>query len=312
MERLELLLRAKLGNFVPHGRHSLVDRTWSRKFGQFIMKPLLCDNEEIRGEIKEYAKNTFYKDCVVPSLLGLWKSDEEAKSIFEKEMDLYLDSGASFVLRCNETGKLRGFSLICIWTLDSNYEAIHGFSMREWHIVSAKIAMDVNPTRPEPIWRELQYLHLYNESQIVLAKKKHKFCMYFGPGYMAPDARGLGIFNIYFHEFGKLAILNGGICFGVPTVQALRNKGVNKLATELGHISYSDQVLQTSDGMKVFGPIEKKGGLSLMMSESSNHPAVIQYVIAFFQVLMRTSSGRIIVMYILFLEYYLRTWFNKS
>ena len=312
MEGLESLLRAKLGNFVPHGRRYLIDRAWNRKFGPFVMRPLLCDNEEVKSKVKEYARQTFYKDGVVPSLLGLWKSDEEARSMFEKEMDLYLDSGASCVLCCVETGELKGFFLNCIWPRDPSYDTIQGFTMREWHIVSAKIAMDVNPARPEPTWRELQYLHLYNECQITLAKSEHDFCMYFGPGFMAPEARRLGIFKAYFHELGKLAIINGGICFGVPTVQAIRNKDENKFATELGHIRYCDQVLRNSEGKRVFAPIEEKGGISLMMSDSSNFPLLIQFVIALFQVMMRTSFGRIIVKYILFLEYYLRTLFNKT
>ena len=313
MERLELMLRANLGNFVPSGRRCLVDRTWSRKFGPFIMKPLLCDNEAVRSKIREYARHTFYKDAVVPSSLGLWKSDKEADSIFEKEMDLYLDSGASFVLCCDQTGEWKGFFLNCIWPRDPSYDAIRGFDMSEWHRVSAKIAMDVNPKRPEATWRELQYLHIYNECQITLAKNQRDFCIYLGPGYMEPEARRLGISKIFFHELGKLAIVNGGIVMSVATVEALRNRGESKqFSTELGHIRYSDQVLQTTDGKMVFGDIAEKGGLSLLMSDGSNFPIVFRYVMAVFQVLMRTSFGRVLVRYILFLEYCLRTWFNKT
>ena len=305
------MLRANLGNFVPSGRQCLVDRTWQRNFGPFVMIPLRCNNETVRKEISEYTRQTFYKDGVVPLSLGLWKSDKETKSLIDKEMDLYLDSGASFVLYCAQSGELKGFFLNCIWPRDPNYDAIRGFSMRDWHIVSAKIAMDINPERPEPTWRELQYLHIYNECQIILAKNKHDFCMYFGPGYMAPETRRLGIFKTFFHELGKLAIVNKGFCMGVPTIQGMRNKDENKFATELGHIRYSDQVLQTSDGKKVFGAFEDKGGISLMMSDISNFPMVLQLVIAIFQVMMRTYSGQKIVKCILFLEYYLRTLFNK-
>ena len=75
---------------------------------------------------------------------------------------------------------------------------------------------------------------------------------------------------------------------------------------------HCDQVLKNSDGKKVFAPIEEKGGISLMMSDSSNFSLLIQFVIALFQIMMRTSFGRMFVKYILFLEYYLRTWFNKT
>ena len=313
MERLEFMLRANLGNFVPSGRRYLVDRTWSRKFGPFVMKPLFCDNEAVRSEVREYARDTFYKDAVVPSSLGLWKSDKEADSIFEKEMDLYVDSGASFVLCCDQTGELKGFFLNCIWPRDPSYEAIRGFNMSEWHRVSAKIAMHVCPERPEPLWRDLQYQHLYNECQITMAKNEQDFCIYFGPGYMVPEARGLGISKAFFHELGKLTLVNCGICMSVPTVEALRNREENKtFSTELGHISYTDQVLQTSDGKMVFGDHAEKGGMSLMMSDGSKFPMVFQFVIAMFQVLMKTSLGQMLVEYILFLEYYFRTWFNKT
>ena len=277
------------------------------------MKPLLSENEAIKREVRQYARHTFYRDGVVPSSLGLWKSDTEANSIFEKEMDLYLDSGSSFVLCCDQTGELKGFFLNCIWPRDPSYDAIRGFKMSEWHKVSAKIAMDINPKRPEPTWRELQYLHIYNECQITLAKNEQDFCIYFGPGYMVPEARGLGISKTFFHELGKVAILNGGICMSVPTVDALRNREENKkFSTELGHIRYSDQVLQTSDGRMIFGDIAEKGGMSLMMSDGSNFPTFIQFVMAMFKVMMRTYLGKQLVKYILFLEYCLRTWFNKS
>ena len=273
------------------------------------MKPLICDNEEMRQEISQYARQTFYKEAVVPSSLGLWKPDNGADDIFQKEMDLYLDSGVSFVLRCDRTGELKGLFLNCIWKRNSDYDAIHGFNMNEWYKTSAKIAMDVCPERPEPIWRGLQYQHIYNECQIILAKKEQDFCLYFGTGYMVPEARRLGIMGSFFHELGKLALLNGGICMATTTVEGLRNRNESrKFATELGHISYSDQVLESTDGRMVFGAISNKGGMSLLMSDPSKLPIIFQFVFVVLQALMKTSLGQSVVKYILYLEYCLRTW----
>ena len=153
MEEFELLLRAKVGNFVPSGRRHLVDHSWSRKFGPFAMKPLICDSEEMRREISEYARQTFYKEAVVPSSLGLWKPDKSADDIFQKEMDLYLDSGICFVLRCEETSELKGLFLNCIWKRNPDYDAIHGFNMNEWYRTSVRPKQDFSYSARRGIFR---------------------------------------------------------------------------------------------------------------------------------------------------------------
>ena len=301
LERLEQLLRARLGNFVPAGNRYLLDKGWSRKVGSFIIKPLPCDNQTIRKEVREYVRRTFFKEAVVPSSLELWKSDESADALFEKEMDLYLDSGISYVIRCEKTEKLMGCYLNCYWPRDPNYNVIRGFDMNEWHRVSAKIAMDVCPERPEPLWRDLQYQHLYNECQIILGENKKDFGVYLGPANIEPEARGLHIPEKVVIDLGKLSQLYNGIWMTLPTVEALRFRKANtKYGKEVGYISYEEQVLATSDGRMVFGGLAEKGGISLIVSDLTKFPLLLQYVIAAFQALMKISIGHPLIKYIAF------------
>ena len=43
MGRLEILLRARLGNFVPSGRRYLLDKKWRRKFGDMTVEMVECE-----------------------------------------------------------------------------------------------------------------------------------------------------------------------------------------------------------------------------------------------------------------------------
>ena len=299
MGRLELLLRARLGNFVPAGSRYLLNKGWSRKVANFVITPLTRDDNTSREEISEYMRRTFFKQAVVPSSLGLWKRDEGADAMFEKEMDLYLDSGLSFVVRSDETGELKGCFLNSYWPRDQNYDAIHGFDMNEWHKVSAKIAMDVCPERPEPLWRELQYQHMYNECQITLAKHGHHFCAYLGLGYVEPEVRGLKLPEKVYGDLGKVIYLYNGMWMAMPTVEALRNrKSQVKYGKEVGYVSYEDQVLATSEGRMVFRDHAEKGGMSLKVSDLSKLPLVLQYVIAVCQTLMTMSFARPLVRFV--------------
>ena len=309
MRRLELLLRARLGNFVPKERRFLLSQDWSRTVGDYTIEAIQCDNPTIQAEVSQYARDTFYKEAVVPLSLGLWKHDKGADSIFEREMDLYLNSGMSFVARSNDSGQLVGCFFSCYWPRDHNYDAIRGYTMGEWHKVAAKIAMDVCQERPEPLWRDLQYQHIYNECQITLAETQQDFCVYFGPGYIVPEARGLRIPEKSFgQELGRLIIVNSGIWMAMPTLEALRNRRSERRYTkELDHVNYEDQILATNEGKMVFGGITDKGGMTLKMSDMSKQPLVRQAFIAIIQVLMRVPFGRVIVRCIGYLETLFRT-----
>ena len=65
-----------MGNFVPSGRRYLLDKKWKRKFGDMTMEMIECDNLKIRAEVSQFARQTFYKETVVPLSLGLWKDDK--------------------------------------------------------------------------------------------------------------------------------------------------------------------------------------------------------------------------------------------
>ena len=42
------------------------------------------------------------------------------------------------------------------WSRDDSYDVVDS-SMLEWHNAAAEIAMELNPERPEVIWRDYQY-----------------------------------------------------------------------------------------------------------------------------------------------------------
>ena len=219
--KLEELLRSRLGNFVPKGRRHLIKRGWSAKSGNFTLAPMPSGDNAVKEEICNYLRGTFYKEAIVPGALRLWERDEASDNIFNQEMDLYLDSGVSFLLRCNETGRLMGCFLSCYWPRDPEYDTIQGFTMGEWHKAAAKIAMEVCPERPEPIWRAFQYQQIYNACQMAMAERGLTFCVYFGLGYLAPEARGLGIRQKYSHHLGTAVSYSTGLSAGLLTYSAL-------------------------------------------------------------------------------------------
>ena len=219
--QLEELLRSRLGNFVPKGRRHLIPRRWSAKLGNFTLAAMPSCDDAVREEVCKYLRGTFYKEAIVPGALRLWESDEASDAIFKQEMDLYLNSNNSFLLRCNETGRLMGCFLNCYWPRDPGYDIIRGFTMGEWHKAAAKIAMEVCPERPEPIWRDFQYQQIYNACQMAMAERGLTFCVYFGPGYLAPEARGLGIRQKASHHLGTAVSYNIGLAAGMPTYPAM-------------------------------------------------------------------------------------------
>ena len=89
--------------------------------------------------------------------------------------------------------------------------------------------MEVCPRRPGPVWRELQYQHIYNECQVAMSAAGRDFCVYFGPAYIAPEARGLCIPERHSQELGLDIVLGGGIWMSMSTLEALRN---NRVATQ--------------------------------------------------------------------------------
>ena len=218
---LEDQLRSRIGNFVPKGRRHLIKHKWSVKLGDFTLVAIPSGNDDVRDEVCEYLRGTFYKEAIVPGALCLWEHGKAADAIFMQEMDLYLNSGVSALLRCNETGQLMGCFLSCYWPRDPNYDIIRGFTMVEWHNAAAKIAMEVCPERPEPIWRDFQYQHIYNACQLVMAERRLSFCVYLGPGYLAPEARGLGFREKYSFHLGLAVGYSNGLAASLPTYPAL-------------------------------------------------------------------------------------------
>ena len=222
MENKDLvdILRSRLGNFVPKGRRHLIKQNWNAKIGKYSLAAIPLGNSEVRDEVCNYLRHTFYKEALVPGALRLWQSDEASDAIFNKEMDIYLESGVSVLLRSNETGQIMGCFLNCYWPRDPDYNIIRGFTMGEWHNAAAKIATEICPERPEPIWRDFQYQHIYNACQMAMAESGLRFCVYFGPGYLAPKARGLGIRQKASHYLGTAVSYNIGLAAGMPTYPA--------------------------------------------------------------------------------------------
>jgi hypothetical protein len=90
---------------------------------------------------------------------------KDVRAIVSAEMDLYLNSGLSACIRFEKSNELAGCFFSTSWKRDPNYNVIENVSMKEWHNTAAEIAMEVAPERPQAVWRDYQYQHLYNVCQ---------------------------------------------------------------------------------------------------------------------------------------------------
>ncbi len=85
---LKEVLRSRLGHFVPSETRFLVDRNWSLASGglQFalVQPPNSGDAKAVEAakEVKQFMRETFYPEAVIPKALGLTSQREDIRYIY--------------------------------------------------------------------------------------------------------------------------------------------------------------------------------------------------------------------------------------
>ena len=159
MRSVKTILQSRLGNFVPKGviapadEWSLPSSDTSQGNGLEFCK-IAPDDSKLRSEAAAFMSKNFYREAVVPAALRLASSEERVRRMVNKEIDLFLDSGTCILTR--KSGEIAACYLGITWTRDSGYDVVD-CSMLEWHNAAAEIAMEVEPERPQVIWRDYHY-----------------------------------------------------------------------------------------------------------------------------------------------------------
>jgi hypothetical protein len=214
--------------------------------------------------------NNFYREAVIPKSLRLTGNDEATRNIVSREMDLYLNSGISGIVhRKDGSGDVVGCLFYACWNRNPDYVPLEGITMAEWYATAARVAMELDPARPEPIWRDLQYQHLYNTAQLKMTETGTDFAAYFGMAHLMPEARASGFAKACSIMMGKAVLVENGLPFAMPTVESLRGRAASsiKFAEVWGHVEYKDVGLLAVGGRPVFGEVFDKGGITLVSTD---------------------------------------------
>ena len=125
----------------------------------------------------------------------------------DREMEHYLRSGASVEMR-DASGNLAGVGFVFFWTRDEGYQIIEA-NVRDWHNTAAEIAHEQSAKAteevrvyPQLVWRDYQFLHLYNLGQQQLRLSGKEFMIWFGCLHIAEKHR-LVVSVRYFIEMGR-------------------------------------------------------------------------------------------------------------
>ena len=165
MRSVKAILQSRLGNFVPKEVTSKPADDWSlppssdlhlatsREKGLEYSK-IAPDDGKLRGEAAAFMSKNFFREAVVPAALRLASSEERVRRMVLKEIDLFLDSGTCVLTIAR--GEIVACYLGLTWTRDKDYDVVD-CSMLEWHNAAAEIAMELDPERPQIIWRDYQY-----------------------------------------------------------------------------------------------------------------------------------------------------------
>jgi hypothetical protein len=87
-------------------------------------------------------RKSFYSAAAVPVALGLDNRDDpEVTSMVDREIDVFVNSGFSCVVRNNVNGEVSGGAFFAYFARNEDYCVIEGASMADWHNAAAEIAM---------------------------------------------------------------------------------------------------------------------------------------------------------------------------
>ncbi len=269
MRGLKEILRSRLGRFVPMERCNLIaDRTAAVENIRYTA--VSADDEAQKKVARDFMVSRFYVHAPIPKALQLSSDDDASREIVAKESALALNSGLCSTLHLEDTGELVGCMFNSCWRRDPEYDAVRGHSMLAWHNAAAEIAMEEAPKRPQPVWRDYQYQHLYNAAQLWLEQTDAEFLIYYGMGYLEPKARKLTAVKRMGTMFEPIIRANGGIGFALNTIEPLEplTLSMYKNPVVMDEASYKDETLALPNGEKVFEHLEAFGRFLLVGSGS--------------------------------------------
>jgi len=173
-------------------------------------------------EAKDFMLSTFYQEAPIPRALKLgdptsifsFQNSQSTKLFLEKEMEMYMTSGASicyryslastlhsirffnrqnYLLRLN--GKCVAVNFSCVWERNPDYEVLDDrFDATLWHNVAAELAAEHKiPQEKNIVWRDFQFQHLYNLAHRLMEMNCKSKTLYVGALYFKPELRDLGL-----------------------------------------------------------------------------------------------------------------------
>lgn len=213
-------------------------------------------------------RKSFYSAAAVPVALGLDNRDDpEVTSMVDREIDVFVNSGFSCVVRNNVNGEVSGGAFFAYFARNEDYCVIEGASMADWHNAAAEIAMGVRPEKPQLIWREYQYQHVYNACQVRMAATGAEFAVYYAIIYLAPEARDSGVSDMLTSAVERATLKQNGTTLVLATVDAFTAKAKEMFSKPvvLERAAYEDQKLSIG-GVPLFGKLAKFGGITVLSS----------------------------------------------
>ena len=101
MQSLKAILRSRLGNFVPKDviKPAASGLPTATSIGNGLeYRKIAPDDARLRSEAAAFMSKNFYREAVVPAALRLASSEEQARSMVQREINLFLDSGTCITL----------------------------------------------------------------------------------------------------------------------------------------------------------------------------------------------------------------------
>ena len=198
---LKSLLRSRISKdgrmSVPnHKLQGILPRFELEKDGLVLRLILPREKEKVRQLIL----NNFYENAPIPKALKLRQTWPKF-AFLEDELNLMMDSGASFVsvdLKSGKDAKIIGANVNTLWKVDENHEAFQVDPLL-WLNTAQEIALEeTNDILYQTvIWRDFQYQLIYHLCQTSAIQSNEKFILYGGLGYTEPHVRNRGLVSFF-------------------------------------------------------------------------------------------------------------------
>ena len=148
-------------------------------------------NESDSDQVKDFMLKTFYVEAPIPQVLKLDRQNcPETQKFLNAEMNYFISSKVSLKITSQiMENKLLGVGFSSVWNRDPNYFIIRA-PVQEFHNCAAEIAQNFPLHHRHLIWRQLQWLHIYDLSQSFLSQTQKSHLFYLAILYIQPEFRG--------------------------------------------------------------------------------------------------------------------------